>query len=115
MMLQVNNITSNIVERLKYLNPHKIILYGSFAYGNPDKYSDIDLLVVLNNDEMPKTFEEKINHKIAVRNCILDINKKISIDLMVFTKPMYNRFIELDSMFSKEILLKGKVIYETNN
>jgi Nucleotidyltransferase domain. len=27
--------------------PHKIILFGSYAYGNPQDDSDVDLLVIL--------------------------------------------------------------------
>ncbi len=34
-----------IVERLKTINPYKIILFGSYAYGKPQTDSDIDLIV----------------------------------------------------------------------
>ena len=35
-----------IVEKLKKADPSKIILFGSYAYGIPEKDSDIDILVV---------------------------------------------------------------------
>jgi len=39
----------------------------------------------------------------------------IPIDLIVYTKPMYNKFNELGSLFSKEISQKGIVLYESDN
>lgn len=104
-----------IVERLKKTDPYKIILFGSHAYGDAQKDSDIDLIVVLNNNDMPKTFKEKMRYQLLVRNAILDINKEIPIDLIVYTKPMFEKFNHLGSMFSKEIAQKGKIIYEAGN
>jgi len=34
-MVDIETIKSEIVERLKPLNPNKIILFGSYAYGTP--------------------------------------------------------------------------------
>lgn len=35
-------------EVLKYFQVNKIILFGSYAYGQPHEYSDIDVAVVVN-------------------------------------------------------------------
>src|SRR3989337_963400 len=32
------------------LKPEKIILFGSYAYGNPTPDSDVDLLIIMNTD-----------------------------------------------------------------
>ncbi len=45
-MIDIEKIKAEIVERLKPLNPEKIILFGSYAYGNPTEDSDIDLYVI---------------------------------------------------------------------
>jgi hypothetical protein len=37
------------------------------------------------------------------------------VDLIVHTKAMHRKFIETDSMFAREILQKGKVLYEENS
>ena len=34
-MVNITKISGEIVERLKSLEPDKIILFGSYAYGNP--------------------------------------------------------------------------------
>ena len=46
---------------------------------------------------------------------ITDFEKKLPVDLIVYTKPMYEKFVGLGSMFSKTILKKGLVLYEKIN
>ena len=104
-----------IVNRLKTLEPWKIILFGSYAYGTPDHQSDIDLLVVLNSENLPQNFHDNMKNKLLVRKALWELSKNISIDLLVYTKPMYHKFQELGSMFAREISQKGKILYETNN
>ena len=41
---EINQVSKEISE--KFL-PDKIILFGSYAYGNPSSISDLDLLVIL--------------------------------------------------------------------
>ena len=36
-------------------------------------------------------------------------------DLIVHTKPMHDKFLQLGSMFSKEILKRGEVLYEKSH
>ena len=47
-------------ESLIELNPFLIMLFGSYAWGTPHKDSDIDLLVVTNDDFIPKNYDEKL-------------------------------------------------------
>jgi predicted nucleotidyltransferase len=105
-----------IVDKLKEsINPFKIILFGSYAYGNPSKDSDIDLLVVTNDNSYPKNYKEKMEKYLNISTILSRFKKEIPIDLIVHTIPMHKRFIELGSMFSKEILKNGKVLYERYN
>ena len=104
-----------IVEQLQPLHPWKIILFGSYAYGTPDSQSDIDLLVVLNSEHIPQNFHDNMQNKLLIRKALWELSKKVSIDLLVYTKPMYQKFQELGSMFAREILQRGHVLYETDN
>ena len=105
-----------IIDKLKEsINPFKIILFGSYAYGNPSKDSDIDLLVVTNDNHYPKNYKEKMETYLNISTIFSQFKKEIPIDLIVHTIPMHKRFIELGSMFSKEILKNGKVLYERYN
>ncbi len=44
---------------------------------------------------------------LKVSTVFRDLKRKIPIDLIVYTRPMYEKFVELKSSFSKEILSKG--------
>lgn len=105
-------IKNQIINSLGKIHPYKIILFGSHAYGNPDENSDIDLLVVTKDEILPRNFAEKNLIYLMVSNAITNIEKSIPIDLVVHTKPMHKKFLELGSMFSKKITSKGIVLYE---
>ena len=100
---------------LSELDPYLVILFGSYAYGTPDKDSDIDLLVVTNDEFTPKDYNERIEIQLPVSNQIFEIAKQVPVDLIVYTIPMYKRFIEQNSNFAKELLSKGKILYEGHN
>jgi predicted nucleotidyltransferase len=101
-----------ILERLETINLYKVILFGSYAYGTPHRDSDIDLLVVTNDDFFPKTYKEKSDVYVRVSNVLSDLAATLPIDLIVYTKPMYEKFVELGSLFSQQVLQQGVVMYE---
>lgn len=104
-----------ILEKLQSLNLYKVILFGSFAYGKPDKDSDFDLIVVTKDEYFPKSYQEKSDLYLKVSNALTDIAGRIPIDLIVYTKSMYIQFIQVGSLFSKEILQNGVILYETGH
>ena len=105
------NIKNEILERLIPLNLKQIILFGSYAYGIPHKDSDIDLYIVTNDDFIPQSWREKMDIKLTVSNAIRDLKKQYDIDLIVHTRKMSEKFIEMQSLFSQEILEKGEKLY----
>ncbi|MBE2224572.1 MAG: nucleotidyltransferase domain-containing protein [Anaerolineae bacterium] len=104
-----------LVNRLQGLDVAKVILFGSFAYGKPSEVSDIDLMVVLNSDFYPTTYQEKSDLYLQVARVIRDIRQQVPVDLIVHTNAMHERFMEMNSLFAKEIRQKGKVIYEADH
>lgn len=109
-MVDIEIIKTEIVHKLKPLNPDKIILFGSYAYGEPHSDSDIDLYVVTSDEFMPETWREKSNIYIKYSKKIREIKNDIPTDLIVHTKAMHKKFKELDSMFSRKIFNKGIVL-----
>ncbi|MBN1927474.1 MAG: nucleotidyltransferase domain-containing protein [Prolixibacteraceae bacterium] len=107
-----NTYIVQLKERFKKLNPHLVVLFGSYAYGNPGSESDFDIMVVTNDNFIPKSFKEKTDLYITVSKYIIDVSREIPIDLIIYTKPMFMEFIEQGSSFSKDILNKGVVLYE---
>ncbi len=104
-----NEILSTLTNSLKL---YKVILFGSFAAGKAKKDSDIDLIVVTDDDFMPRNYEENMENYLKVSAVLRDIKARLPIDLIVHTKPMHEKFIDLGSMFSKDVMRKGEVLYE---
>ncbi len=103
---------TRILKALKKIDPRIIIVFGSYSKGTIDEDSDLDLLVVLNSNRVPKDYDEKLEMKLQIRKLIRNINKKIAIDLLVYTIPEYEEFIKCSSSLSKEIMETGKILYE---
>ncbi len=110
-----NEMKNRVLEKLKAVNPLKVILFGSHAYGTSDVDSDIDLLVVTRDEFMPKTFSDRMDIYLAVAETLSEIEKDVPIDLIVHTKPMHAKFIALDGMFAQKILSQGKILYEKSH
>jgi len=105
-MLDIEKIEKEIIERLKPLQPEKIILFGSYATGRATDDSDIDMLVIMPFDG------SAINKSAEMR---LSLSSKYSIDLLVRTPQQIKQRLELGDCFYQEILDKGKVLYEAVN
>lgn len=114
-MENLQSFIAEIVQRIRTIYPERIVLFGSCAQGNPSPESDVDLLVVTNSDLLPRTFREKSDLYLQVAGLISDISQKIPVDLIVHTRKMHQKFIELDSGFSREISRNGKVLYEAHH
>ncbi|KZX10286.1 nucleotidyltransferase domain-containing protein [Methanobrevibacter curvatus] len=53
----------DFAESLKHPEIEKIILYGSVARGEDSKYSDIDILIITNNESAKKKIKDDIHTK----------------------------------------------------
>jgi len=93
-------------------NIRKVIVFGSYAGGTSGPESDIDLLVVTDEDSMPRSFDENMECYQRVSSVLREIKKRIPIDLIVHTRMMHEEFIRQGSMFAKEITERGEVLYE---
>ena len=105
-MINIAETKKKIVEALKPLNPEKIILFGSYAYGNPTQDSDLDICVV------EKNYESKVEDAFKIRNLLNDI--RMSIDILNPTLNEYNFYInEINSVYY-DIETKGDVLWQKN-
>jgi predicted nucleotidyltransferase len=112
MKYELSQYIPEIIESLKSVDPIKIIIFGSFSRNEINTDSDLDILIVLNNHSIPKTYEDKMQLKLNVRRAIRTINHKIPIDILVYTIPEYRELLMNMGSFIKEIHESGKVIYE---
>jgi predicted nucleotidyltransferase len=93
-----------VVEQIvKKFHPQRIILFGSYAHGEPRLESDVDLLVVM--DTPLKEMEQ------AVRICeALDYH--FGLDLLARKPATLTRRLEQGDYFLREVMDKGKILYE---
>jgi len=95
----IRRFARQIVERFQ---PDKIILFGSYAYGQPHADSDVDMLVV-----MPAC--DEINQAVRIRQ---KTDHPFPLDLIVRTPENLSWRLEEGDWFLREIVSKGKVLYE---
>jgi predicted nucleotidyltransferase len=100
-------LIDEIKTRLISLNPSRIILFGSHALGTAGDESDIDLIVVLDKEESAGSFREKMADTVAVRKLLADINRRVALDVLVYSRKEWQSLLDSRSSFSREILEKG--------
>ena len=101
----VETLPGAIARIVSELKPEKIILFGSYAYGNPTPDSDVDLLVIM------ETRAREIDRYVAVSNLLYP--RQFPVDILVKTpKEMEIEARKTGNFFMREILKKGKVLYE---
>jgi uncharacterized protein len=87
-------------------HPRQIILFGSYASGNPYPESDVDLLVVM---ETPLRSSEQA---LEIRR---QLNIMFGLDLLVYTPQRLAQRLALGDSFLKEAVERGVVLYESSN
>ena len=114
-MTDIEQILCSITDTLSKEGVEKIILFGSHAYGNPKEDSDLDIIVVTTDNYIPATNREKMELHHKYNFLIKRFRRVIPIDMLVYTKLMYQKLQESGSIFTNEINRKGKILYEAIN
>lgn len=102
-----DELRREIASLLAPLNPDKVILFGSFAWGTPCEDSDLDLYVVTEDDLMPQTFKDRSRLHIRYSRVLDRLYERHPVDLIIHTRPMHKLFIDSGSAFSKKIMEQG--------
>jgi len=106
-MVDIEQLKPQIVESLMPLDPDKIILFGSYAYGNPNEESDIDIFLFKDI-----TKEKARDFKVQARQYIKELTLKYNIgfDFIVASEKFVRS--RNDFFYKTDILENGKVLYE---
>jgi uncharacterized protein len=95
----IRRFADQIAERF---HPHKIILFGSYAYGTPTPDSDVDLLVI-----MPT--HDQLTQAVRIDEAL---ERGFPLDLLVRTPRILEQRLRAGDWFLREIVSRGKVLYE---
>jgi predicted nucleotidyltransferase len=99
----IDQVVKQIAEKFK---PQKIILFGSYARGNPRPESDLDLLIVMNTSQKESKQSLEIRRHLGVM---------FGMDLIVHTPKHLKERVEMGDWFLRDVLKEGKVLYESSS
>ena len=106
----MRNITDDLLEEMAQrlvdqFQPNQVILFGSQAWGAPDEYSDVDLMVIVDDSDLPD-----YERAVQAHTCLseLDVPK----DVIVKTQAEFEFFRDVRASLEHRIYKQGKVLYE---
>ena len=99
----IDDLSNDIVKRLKPLKPLKIILFGSYAYGTPTENSDIDICIV----------KERVRSKIKEKRKARKLLKGIPVakDILIPSKSEYDFYKDEFGSVYMDIDKNGKLLW----
>lgn len=102
-MISLEDIRQYAEVIVRTFNPERVILFGSYADGNPTEHSDVDLLVV-----MPHKRRD-VEQAFEIRRAI---PRTFPLDLVVRTPEGMQRRLRQNDTFLTSIWRTGKTLYE---
>jgi predicted nucleotidyltransferase len=101
--IEMNEIKDTIKTITEKFKPEKIILFGSYAASNATPASDVDLLVIMNTNRSTWDLAGEISSI---------LKHSFPMDILVRTPQEIARRLEYGDFFIRDIMEKGKVLYE---
>lgn len=86
-------------------SPEKVILFGSHAWGKPDRDSDVDLMVIVAESNLSEYERVLRGHA-----CLSDLD--IAKDIIVKTRDEFDFFRDVRASLEHKVAERGKVLYE---
>ncbi len=102
-MIAKSKISQIVKLIVKNLEPEKIILFGSYATGIPDKNSDLDLLII-KDSEIPRYKRGR-----EIRKHLRGIG--VPMEIIVYTNEEIEKWKNVKEAFITQIISKGRVLY----
>ncbi|MBI4201647.1 MAG: nucleotidyltransferase domain-containing protein [Chloroflexi bacterium] len=103
-VLTREEITAAVVAALRGSIAQKAVLFGSYARGDADEYSDIDLIIVA---DTPRKFVTRFEDFWPLLNAFPK-----AMDLLVYTPAELAELLAQDRAFVTDALAEGIVLYE---
>ena len=97
----LNEVIRRLVDAL---HPLRIYLFGSHAYGTPDRGSDLDLMIVVPDvEESPRELARRGRRSLT--------GMGFPVDILVFTLSEVNKWANVRCNLVHTVIQKGRLIY----
>lgn len=100
---EIKSITECIVREYQ---PDKIILFGSWARGEANEKSDIDLLVISDREKRLPRYKRGLDIRLLLSQFL---SPK---DILFYTHEDVERWRDVPQTFISTVLREGRVLYE---
>lgn len=100
----LHEMTRRIIEAC---DPEMVILFGSYAHGEPHTCSDVDLFVVMKPRNEPET-----NHRRIMKVRAAAKVPFLPLDVIVRTPQEVETRVAMGDFFIKDIIACGRVLYQ---
>jgi predicted nucleotidyltransferase len=98
----------DIVDKIAvFYNPDKVILFGSYAEGNPNYDSDLDILIIKESDK------PRYQRSNEIRKYLL--GTMLPMDILVYTEKELDDEMKIDYSFIHQAMKTSIILYERNN
>ncbi len=98
---EIQRYVDRIVQKI---HPEKVILFGSYAYGRPNRHSDVDLFVI-------KASRKRFNEtRLEIDRLLSD--RELPIDIVVRSPSHVRKKLRLGDCFTREVMKRGLLLYE---
>jgi predicted nucleotidyltransferase len=94
---------AHVIASLEEYDPQQVILFGSWARGDEDEYSDLDLVII---KETQERFLDRLKRVYEL------VKPAFAMDVLVYTPQEFADMRERDNPFIEMVLKEGVVIYE---
>ncbi|MDQ7029669.1 MAG: nucleotidyltransferase domain-containing protein [Ardenticatenia bacterium] len=99
------DVLEEIVTRLvQGLQPERIYLFGSWARGEASEGSDVDLLVVVSDSDLPRHRREALSYDLLW-------GLPVPVDVIVLTRAEFERGTRVKTSLPAIVQAEGKLLY----
>ena len=93
---------------IKAYKPCEIYIFGSYAWGEPDDESDLDLLIVVDK------YKKANLHSLLANGHRVLIGLRFSKDIVIYSKNEFEEFSKDRTKFCYKVKHHGRKIYEAH-
>lgn len=103
--MELTNTLKNIIHyAVQVTEPEEVILFGSMANGTADVFSDVDLLIIVENAIGKKEAIARIKNHVT--------QFSLKTDVLIYSRSEFEREITVTNSFLSAIKKTGKIVYK---